>query len=187
MSKQKETHLSHQKETHVIRTVRIPASMDKALRKIAFDGNTSVNALVEASLTKFIEFDQYAEELEYATVRKAFLIKGLEYFDEGEIRDFGKWAAMESTSELLQFFGVGSNLDSIFHIFETVISKYGRLFTFHHESDGKTHRILLNHRLGKNWSIFFDANLKTLFARLGIDLQTEVSTNFVRAHFVEKP
>jgi len=161
--------------------------MDKALRKIAEERNTSVNALVEASMTRLIEFDQYADELEFVSVRKAMLVKGLEYFDEDEIRDFGKWAAMESGAELLEFFSVGPSLDSILHIFESVISKYGRLFTFHHESVGRSHTILLSHRLGKNWSIFFEANLKTILARIGYDPHTEVSTNFVKVQFVEKP
>jgi hypothetical protein len=179
--------MSKQKDSHVIRTLRIPVVMDNALRKIAEERGTSVNALVETSLTRLIEYDQFADELGFVSVRKVFLLKGLEYLDEEEIREFGKWAAMESGSELLQFYGGDPNLDSILHVLESVISKYGRLFTFRHESEGKAHTIILAHTLSKKWSIFFEANLKTVFARIGIDLKTEISTNFVRAHFVAKP
>jgi len=61
----------------------------------------------------------------------------------------------------------------------------GSLFAFRHESQGKRHTITLSHRMGKNWSILLEENLKTIFARLGIGLQTEVTTNMVKASFVE--
>ena len=175
------------KSPHVIRSVRIPASLDKALRALAEEKNASVNALVEAALTKLIEFDQYAEELDYGSVRKIFLVKGLEYLTEDEIRELARWSAMELGAETLRFYGGYHNLDAVIHIYESIISKYGRLYTFRHEVEGKSHTITLSHRMGKNWSIFFEENLKTIFGRLGIDLETETSANLVRGRFVEKP
>jgi len=171
----------------VIRTVRIPETLDKGLRKLAEKRNTSVNALVEDSLTRLIEFDQYVEELDYGMVRKAFLVKGLEYLTEDEIREFGGWAATEIGSETLRFYGAYPNADSAIRTYESIISKYGRLYNFRHEVEGKDHTITLSHRMGKNWSIFFEENLKTIFGRLGIDLETERSANLVRGHFTEKP
>jgi len=38
--------------------------------------------------------------------------------------------------------------------------------------------------MGKNWSIFFEENLKTIFGRLKIHLETETSTNLIRGRFV---
>lgn len=178
---------SQSNSPHVIRTVRIPATLDKAIRKIAEEKNTSVNALVEACLTKFVEFDQYVEELDYGSVRKAFLAKGIEYLTEDEIRELARWSAMEIGSETLRFFNAYPKLDAVLHIYESIISKYGRLYTFHHDVEGKNHTVILTHKMGKNWSIFFEQNLKTIFGRLGIDLETETSTNLVRGRFVEKP
>jgi len=175
------------KSRHVIRTVRIPEALDKAIKKAAEERNESVNALVELCLTRFVEFDQFAEELDYGMVRKMFLVKGLEYLTEDEIREFARWAATELGSETLRFYDAYPKLDAVLHIYESVIAKYGRLYTFHHEVEGKNHTILLSHRMGKNWSIFFEENLKTIFSRLGIDLDTETSANLVRGRFVEKP
>jgi hypothetical protein len=173
------------KSRHVIRTVRIPEALDKALRKVAEEKNTSVNAIVEASLTRFIDFDQYADELDYGMVRKVFLTRGLDYLSEDEVRELGRWAAMELGSETLRFYNAYPKLDAVLHIYESVISKYGRLYTFHHEMEGKNHTIILTHKMGKKWSIFFEENLKTIFGRLGVDLETETSTNLVRGRFVE--
>jgi predicted transcriptional regulator len=174
------------KTPHVIRTVRIPEALDKALRKVAEERNTSVNALIEASLAKFIEFDQYVEELDYGMVRKMFLVRGLEYLSEDEIRELARWSAMELGSETLRFYNAYPKLDAVLHTYESIIAKYGRLYTFRHEVEGRNHTIFLSHRMGKNWSIFFEENLKTIFGRLGIDLETETSTNLVRGRFVEK-
>jgi len=171
---------------HVIRSVRIPKALDEALRKVAKEKNESVNAIVEACLTKFIEFDQYVDDLDYGMVRKAFLAKGLDYLAEEEIRELAKWSAMELGAETLRFYNAYPKVDAILHIYEHIISKYGRLYNFRHEVEGKTHTIFLSHRMGKNWSIFFEENLKTIFGRLGIDLETERSANLVRGRFVEK-
>ena len=145
-----------------------------------------MNALVETSLTRLIEFDQYADELDYGMVRKSFLVKGLEYLTENEIRELARWAAMELGSETLRFYHAYPKLDAVLHIYEAVISKYGRLYKFRHQVEGKTHTIILSHTMGKNWSIFFEENMKTIFGRLGVDLETETSANLVRGHFVEK-
>jgi len=175
------------KYPHVIRTVRIPEALDKGIRKIAEQRNESVNALVEACLTRFIEFDQYAEELDYGMVRKLFLVKGLDYLTEDQVRELARWAAMELGAETLRFYDAFPKVDAVLHIYEHVLSKYGRLYTFHHEAEGKNHTILLSHKMGRKWSIFFAENLKTIFGRLGIDLEAETSASLVRGHFVEKP
>ena len=177
---------SQSKSPHVIRTLRIPESLDKALRKVAEEKNTSVNALVEACLTRLIEFDQYMEDLDYGMVRKVFLVKGLEYLTEDEIRELGRWAAMEAGSETLRFYNADGRVDSVLRIYESIISKYGRLYNFRHVMDGRNHTITLSHKMGKNWSIFFAENLKTIFGRIGITLETEISTNLVTGRFVEK-
>jgi len=175
------------KSPHVIRTVRIPEALDRALRKVAEEKNTSVNALAEACLTRLIEFDQYADELDYAMVRKEFLIKGLEYLTEDEIREFGRWTAMEVGSETLRFYGASPNPGSVIHTYESIISKYGRLYNFRHEVEGKNHSITLSHKMGQKWSLFFEVNMKTIFGRVGIDLETEKSANLVKGRFVEIP
>lgn len=161
--------------------------MDAAIRRAAEEKNMSVNALVEACLAKFVEFDQHAEELDYGTVRKVFLVKGLEYLTEDEIRELGRWAAREVGSETLRFYNASDKLDSVLHIYESIMSKYGRLYTFRHEAEGKNYTITLSHKMGKNWSTFFEENLKTIFSRLGVDLESETSANLVKLRFVEKP
>jgi len=157
--------------------------MDEGLKKIAEERKSSVNALAEAALTRLIEFDQFADELEFVSVRKPFLIKGLDYLTDEEVRDFGKWTAMETGAEMLEFYHGDANLNAALHILESIISKYGKLFTFHHDIEGKSHTVTIAHRMGKKWSIFFDSNLKTIFSRVGVNLKTEVSTNFVRGRF----
>ena len=176
----------HPKAANVIRTIRIPDSLDKALRKMAEERNLSVNALVGACLTRLIEFDQYADELDYVMVRRIFLMKGLEYLKEAEIRELARWAAVETGSETLRFYNAYPDVDLVVHVYESIISKYGRLYTFRHETKGSEHTITMTHRMGENWSIFFEENMKAIFGKLGIELKTEGSANFVKGHFVEK-
>jgi len=59
---------------------------------------------------------EYVEELDYGMVRKMFLVKGLEYLTEDEIRELARWAAMELGSETLSFYNAYPRLDAILHM-----------------------------------------------------------------------
>ena len=174
-----------------IRSMRISAELDARLRNLAEEKGESVNAIVEAELTKLVEFDKFTDEMAYTTVRKAWLSKLIEYLSEDEIREFGRWSAVGPSSETVHFYHGTMDLDSLLETYEEIGSKYGKFFTFRHESDGTTHTIVLNHGMGMKWSIFLDANLKKVFRDvIGLDLTTRLSDNIFFGRFeapTEKP
>jgi len=68
---------------------------------------------------------EYADELDFAMVREVFLVKGLEYLVEDEVRDPGRWAGTESAPEMLQFYNGLANVESVLYILEAIMAKYG--------------------------------------------------------------
>ena len=174
-----------------IRSLRISGELNARLRSLAEEKGESVNAIVEAELTKLVEYDKFTVEMAYTTVRKAWLSKLIEYLSEDEIREFGRWSATGPTSETVHFYRGTMNLDSILRTYEEIGAKYGKFFTFRHESLGRTHTIMLNHGMGMKWSIFLDANLKMIFKDiLELDIATQLSDNIIFGRFeapTEKP
>lgn len=156
------------------------------LRNIAKDRNTSVNALAEGALRKFVEFDKNAEELDYAVVPRSFLVKTVEYLSKPQIVSLGEWSAEVPGSDSVHFYNKSMSLSAVLNTFEGIGSKYSRLFSFHHEIHGMSHTITLNHGMGMKWSLFYEANLNKVFKDiLGIKIRTELTENVVTGHFSE--
>jgi len=156
------------------------------LRALAKERGTSVNAIAEAELTKLIEFDRFADEMEYAVIRKAWLTKLIGYLDVGQIEEFGRWTGVGPSTETIRFYNGRVDLESVIRTYEEVGGKYSRFFKFRHERDDKRHTITLHHGMGRNWSVFYDASLKPVFPDvLGIDLATEVGDNLLIGRFEE--
>jgi hypothetical protein len=168
--------------------MRIPTSLDEELRTIARERNTSVNALAESVLQKFVDFDRHTEELDYAVVPKSFLAKLVTYLSKEQATSLGEWSAKGPSSDAVHFYEKNVSLAAVLNTFEGIGSRYSRLFAFHHEVDGREHTITLNHGMGMKWSIFYDANLKKLFTEmLGVKIRTELTENLVTGHFEVPP
>jgi len=168
----------------VIRSLRISPHVDEELKNIAKERGTSVNAIAEAELTKLVEFGRFTDEMEYAVVRKAWLAKLIGYLSEEEIREFGQWSGVGPSSESIRFYHGTISLESVLRTYEEIGAKYAKFYKFRHESSGSSHTIFLNHGLGMNWSIFYDATLKKVFRDiLGLTIETELSDNILIGRF----
>ena len=168
---------------HVIRTLRIPSTLDLGLQKLAQERNSSVNALAENALTRFFEFDRHEDELDYTSIPRALLVKAFDYLSDDEVRDLGLRSDSVSMIEFVLLYHQEADLYAILNAYQ-MRAKYTGAFKFHHSSEGRYHTILLNHNMGVKWSVFFEASLREVFHKLlGIELKTEPSANFVIGRF----
>jgi len=167
-----------------IRSLRISATLDRDLRELAKQRQTSVNSLAESALAKFVDFDSHTGEFDYVTVKKAFLAKVLEFLSDEEASELGGWAASGPGSETVRYYYPKADLDALLSTYRKIGGGYARMFTFRHEAEGSQHTIMVTHNMGMKWSLFYEANMKTLFEKaLGVKLVTELSDNMVTARF----
>jgi len=177
----------YQGEEPVIRTLRLPKSLDASLKSVSGLAKTSVNALAQEVLTEYVAYDQYAQELDYTVVTKAFLRKLLDYLSEEEVREFGTWVASGPGSEAIRFYHKEHDLRAVLDTFEGLGSKYSKLFTFRHERKGKEHTVWITHNMGRKWSVFYEANTREVFrSQLGIEINSDLLDNMLIARFREK-
>ena len=167
----------------VIRTLRIPSTLDLGLQELAQERNTSVNALAENALTRFFEFDRHEGELDHTALPRTLLVKAFDYLSDDEARDLGLRSDAVSMTEFVLLHLQGADLDAVLDAYQ-MRAKYTRAFKFHHSAEGQSHTILLNHNMGMRWSILFEVSSREVFHKLlGIDLQTELSGNLVIGRF----
>jgi len=156
------------------KAIRIPGSIDQVLQLEAKNRNISVNGLVTSILTKFAEWDRYAERFGFVTIPNQILKKLVTVADESTIAQVASELGPELLGSEVTFWYKQATLESFIEWFSTFTRYSGLHKTEITRTDGE-YVIVLKHELDRNWSIFLKYYFDTAFkARLGITLETEI-------------
>lgn len=167
----------------VTRTIRIDKDLDETLQRIAKDNRVTVNAIVNQSIRKYVDWDRHAERFGMMDVRPAILASLMEKQTVEEARESGKTAARDSMKPAIEYIFVDVTLQNSIEFLRR-FSKYGGRFEFEETVDGRKHAILLKHPLGMKWSAYYEGILKHLFEEeLGIKVRMSVTPEACVATF----
>ena len=157
------------------RAIRIAKSVDRILEVEAKKRNISVNGLISSVLTKFAEWDRYADELRLVTLPTQIVRKLTELTSEDLIAKAGAELGPELLTSEVIFWYEKVTLETFLE-WLTLISKYNRLLSIQITKTDGDYVIVARHDLGKKCSLFlknyFESGLK---ARLGIAPSIEMS------------
>src|SRR5215472_5103078 len=102
---------SNSKKT-VLKTMRIPASINSLLEKDADSKGVSVNALLSMIMTKYAEWDRYIERFGGITIKPQALKEILEAVDEDKLVEIAKRSGSRFPREFVLFWFKRANLDN---------------------------------------------------------------------------
>jgi hypothetical protein len=108
------------------RTIRLPSNIDDILQKDAKEKRTTVNSLISSALTKYAEWDRYAESEEIGS---------------------------RQPKELMMFIFKKLSLDN-FVSQTSLFSRYAGFGTYEIETDERNYTFVIHHELGRKWSTF---------------------------------
>jgi hypothetical protein len=152
----------------VSRTLRLNAEVDQRLVDLSYKERTSVNILANKALLKLVEWDSRTQELGFATLRKKTLRMLWDSLGADKARDMGQKAGGPEAVELIIFWFKSFNFENALKTVSLFGAEYGNLYRFQHDFDGKVHTLIVNHDLGKNFSLYlsgmFAETLKLLDA-----------------------
>jgi hypothetical protein len=158
-----------------VRAIRIAKSVDEVLELEAEEQSTSVNGLVSSALTKFAEWDRYAERFGFVTLPNQILRKLVSIANQDIIAD----AALELGPELLKsevMFRYKEATIEKFLEWLSLITKYSGLHKTEIAKINGDHIIVLKHELGQNWSIFLSNYFASAFKEaLGMTPDIEIN------------
>lgn len=157
------------------RAIRIAKDLDRILQQEAQKRNITVNGLISSVLTRFAEWDRYAEEFGLAALPTQVLRKLTKLADEELIAKAGAELGPELLRSEVIFWYKQVTLQTFLEWF-ALFSKYSGL---HKTSITKTdgdYIIVIRHEVGEKWSVFLKNYFESAFkARLGIAPETEIS------------
>jgi len=156
--------LSTNKKT-VLRSIRLSVDHEKLLEEDAKKKGLSVNSLLTSLITKYVEWDRYAERFGYVSVGRQGFGRMFEWMTDEALVGHGKEAGGKNAPDIVRFWFGKLDLGT-FLSFLALHSKYSGIYHYEHSSQGGTHVITFQHELGPRYSIvlknYFDQAIRNI-------------------------
>ena len=158
-----ETIKQHQSESV---TFRLDSNILNKLHHEADQKDISVNTLVSHIIRRHIDWHSNAAKAGFVTVRRGLLINLINRLSEKEISTIAEYIAKNETKDFVLLLRNKYNIESSLDVIETWIKVSG--YPYRHEADYTRHSYVIQHDLGKNWSIYMAELYRFLFEEFGL-------------------
>jgi hypothetical protein len=157
-------------ETDII-TIRVPKSLKNKLEERSEKNGIPLNLTINKILVKDVEWDDHITEMRWvffdpATVREIF-----SNLNESQIKDIARHTKQVVISAI-KFIYEHPTLENTVDFIESWFK--GSNMTFRHVKSENSHKFIVNHDMGKNWSMFAIATTNEFLSELGF-MQTNTS------------
>jgi len=157
--------------------------LDAILNKDANAKRTTVNGLISTILTKYSEWDRFAEKFGFVSLTGELFRSLLEATDEEKLRRTAEELGSELAKEVMLFWFKELSLES-FLAYLSNICRYGNLGEFELQVAGGSYMISGHHEYGERWSMFLERFLReAMRSGLSINPQVDHSKNQVILRF----
>ena len=154
---------------------RIESSLLDKLQQEADLKQVSLNTLANQIFREYIEWYASAPKVGYITVRKSLIAQLLNDMTEEKILEYAKITAKDSKDINLLLTGQYT-LSSALKVIEHKIRISG--FRYRREIKGDTQNYVIQHDLGRKWSLYLGSLFKAEFEELGYkDAKFEILEN----------
>lgn len=155
-------------------TFRLDANELKALRKHAADKKISLNTLVNQILSDFVEWDMNAASAGYAVISKEVIKRVFDELDEETLERIAKKAAEYSKDILLLMKGK-MDVEGGEFLIKNRAKRSG--FVFKEFEEGKVRRLVLQHDMGRKYSVFYKAYHEEMIKKAGYSGRITITDN----------
>jgi len=168
------------KETTRSITYRLPARMVEELETEADEKQISQNVLVKQIIEKYLQWDRFASKIGMIPVPKSLLMtlgEDMKDVDINKIVD----AIVPVISESVLFMKGDYDLKRAIESLEDYMKASG--MKSDHRMEGNIHHFIIQHDLGRKWSLFTEMLLKSIFNNFVPDknLKCKITDNTVIA------
>jgi hypothetical protein len=149
----------------VLRTIRLSAEHDRILEEDARKKGLSVNSLLTTLITKYAEWDRFAERFGYVSVGRQGFRRMFDLLSDEALVAHGRDVGGRNAPEITRFWFGKLNLETFFS-FLAVHSKYAGIYHYELSSNSRNHTITLHHELGPRYSVvlanYFDQAIRNI-------------------------
>ena len=141
------------KQKTVTRTIRLPSNIDSVLQKDAKEKRTTVNSLISTALTKYAEWDRYAESIGFISLPKNEFKLIIDSLDDEKIKRIADETGSRLSKELMMFIFKKITRDTLLSQI-SLWFRYTGAGTYEIETDERNYTIVIHHELSRKWSTY---------------------------------
>ena len=147
-------------------TFRSDSNILNKLHHEADQKDISVNTLVSHIIRRHIDWYSNAAKAGFVTVRRGLLINLINRLSEKEISSIAEDIAKNETKDFVLLLRNKYNIESALDVIETWIKISG--YPYRHEVNYTRHSYVIQHDLGRNWSLYMAELYRFLFEEFGL-------------------
>jgi hypothetical protein len=149
-------------------TLRFDNEILNQLRNESNQKRISLNTLASQIFQSHVEYDTYASKAGMVSIPKSLLIKLMEGLGKQEVEDLSKHIAKNEIKDMTLLLRKEYTLSSFLDTIESWIRVSG--FPYRRDeditTDNRTQTFVIQHDMGKRWSVYFDRLFKYVFEDL---------------------
>lgn len=139
----------------VLRSIRIGRSLQGTLERDAASKGISVNALVTSILTRYAEWDRFADRFGFVTIQESGYSAMFDALPDEKIDQLGAQVGAQNPRELTLF--IFKRLGwTAFQGFLELAGKYARTVQYEVDQQGSEVTLLIHHRFGARHSRYLE-------------------------------
>ena len=147
-------------------TFRLDNNIVKKLHHEAERKDISVNTLVSHIIRGHIDWHSNAAKAGFLTVRRGLLSILINRLPEKEISSIAEYIAKNETKDFVLLLRNEYNIESALDVVETWIKISG--YPYRHDVNHTQHAYVIQHDMGKNWSLYLAELYRFLFEQFGL-------------------
>jgi hypothetical protein len=163
----------------LLKTIRISESTNELLKKDATAKRTTTNALIQSILTKYLEWDRYAQRYGFISVTHDTFKTVIDKIDDQKLLEASKELGNRVPKDIILFWFGKSGVQG-FLKYIRLLSDYATMAQFEIVKEGSTYTVSAHHNLGLKWSSYLKNFLETgLKSTAGLEGTGEISKDSV--------
>jgi hypothetical protein len=158
-------------------TLRFDGDVLEQLRKEANQKRVSLNTLASQIFKTHTEFSGAAAKAGMISFPKNLLIRLMNRLSEEEVKQLSQEISKNGMKDMLLMIKHQYSTEAFIDLIESWIRICG--FPFTHDQSDNTHNFIIQHDMGKRWSVYLAELFKFVFNDLGtkwVDFQTTDNT-----------
>jgi hypothetical protein len=167
----------------VVRSIRITKELDDLIRQEAKGAGVTVNGLISSILTKYAEWDRYADRFGFVTVPRDGFRTLIDAVEEEKLIEIAEEFGPAKTREMTLLWFKRVNLETYLR-YLSVQMRHGRLADYEMQAGADGDTISLHHGLGAKFSLLLSRGIEQVLASIpNLAPQLSVEENALAIHF----
>jgi hypothetical protein len=157
-------------------TFRVSGDILLALRQLSQEGGMSLNTLVNNVLRSYVDWESIAVKAGFGVFQKEVVREAIDALDEPALDRIATKTA-DAYKDMLLLMKGSLDLDSFISVVKDGSKRAGFNFREFEEPEGK--KIVLQHDMGANWSIYSKAYYERVINSIGYPLKVEATDSSI--------